>query len=125
MDVWFSCTRTPALPDTPSAWRQDLEQVQCTPQNIKTLWSSCILTPLHSLTGPVDQLFVSCLGGQWFVPGVAPTLLELGSSVSISRYIVFASCLGGQWLGPGGASTILELLAMFLYIGDPDVIPDH
>jgi hypothetical protein len=29
-----------------------------------TVWSSCILTPLHSLTGPVGQPFASRLGGQ-------------------------------------------------------------
>ncbi len=30
------------------------------------LWSSCILTPWYSLTGPVGQPTASCLGGQWF-----------------------------------------------------------
>jgi hypothetical protein len=46
----------------------------------RVLWSSCILTPLHSLTGPVGQPFSSRPGGQR--SGDAPTLLELGSPVS-------------------------------------------
>ncbi len=41
------------------------------------LWSSCILTPLHSLTGPEGQQFASPRGGA-VCPGDAPTLLELG-----------------------------------------------
>ncbi len=41
-------------------------------------------------------IVASCLGGQWFAPQGAPTLLDLGSPVVIS-----------------------------CYIGDPDVISDH
>jgi hypothetical protein len=40
------------------------------------------LTPLHSLTGPVDQLFCFLFRGSGLCPGDAPTLLELGSPVS-------------------------------------------
>jgi hypothetical protein len=46
--------------------------VQFTGQNI-VMWSSCILTSLHSLTGPVGLPFASCLGGQRFTPpGLLP-----------------------------------------------------
>jgi hypothetical protein len=49
-------------------------------------WGACVLTPLHSLTGPVCQLFASRLGGSGSCP-CAPTLLELGSPFSnVSLY---------------------------------------
>jgi hypothetical protein len=47
------------------------------------LWSSCILTPLYSLTGPLGQPFASSLGGQWFVsPGMHPHFWNWDSTVS-------------------------------------------
>jgi hypothetical protein len=61
------------------------------------MWSSCIITPLHSLIGPVGQLFASRLGGQRFT----------------SQGCTHASRTG------------ILLLAFSHFIGDPDVIPDH
>jgi hypothetical protein len=62
------------------------------------LMRPCSFTPIHSLNGQVGQPFVCFLPrGAVFTPWDAPTLtMELGSTVSESRYI-----------------------------GDPDVIPDH
>jgi hypothetical protein len=59
------------------------------------LWSSCILTPLRSLTGLVGQLFASYLEGSGSCPGDHPHFWNWDL-----------------------------LLAMSRYIGDPDVIPD-
>jgi hypothetical protein len=48
------------------------------------VWSSCILTPLLSLTCLVGQQLGSCLGGTAVcAPGGAPKLLEMGSPVSV------------------------------------------
>ncbi len=38
------------------------------PTLIICIWSSCILSPLLSLTGPVGQLFASCWGRQRLTP---------------------------------------------------------
>jgi hypothetical protein len=57
----------------------------------EALWSSCILTHLHSLNGPVGLLFASRLGGQRFT----------------------------SWGCTHTSGTGILLLAMSCYIGDP------
>ncbi len=61
------------------------------------LWRPCNFTPIHSLTGPVDQPFASCLGDQQFA----------------SRRCTHSH-----------NGTGFLLLALSRYIGDPDMI-DH
>jgi hypothetical protein len=64
---------------------------------LERLWSSCCLIPLHSLTGPVGQLFASHLGGQRFAP----------------------------WGYTHTSGKGFFILVLSCYIGDPDVIPYH
>jgi hypothetical protein len=64
---------------------------------VKAQWSSCILTPQHSLTGPVGQPFASRLGGV--------VIHDIGVHPLFWNWDL--------------------LLAMSCYISDPDMVPDH
>jgi hypothetical protein len=76
--------------------REDTQQQ--TVQKLKNiLWRPYNFTPTHSLTGPVGQLFASCLGGQRFASWGCTKIHN---------------------------KTGFLLLALSCYIGDPDVI-DH
>ncbi len=80
--TWLTRSSTTLLPSTsllPVSWKCCSIVAR---EAFRMLWSSCIFTPLHSLTGSVGQPFASHQGGQRFAPGYASTHLELGSPVS-------------------------------------------
>jgi hypothetical protein len=73
------------------------------------LWRPCILIPLHSLTGPVGQLFASHLESQRFASwGCTNSQWNQVSPVSIVlRHYIDAMFnaleRGGKWIGSFGA----------------------
>jgi hypothetical protein len=79
---------------TPFPWADSISlRYQATPHsyvghtNIPYLWSSYILTPLHSFTGPVGQPFASRLGGgAVHTRRVHPHFWNWDLLLAISRY---------------------------------------
>jgi hypothetical protein len=62
------------------------------------LWSSCSLTPLYSLTGPVGQLFASRLGGPSVrVLGMHPHFWNWDLLLMLSRYIGDLNVIPNHW----------------------------